>query len=206
MFKNYNESVFPAQIIFNLMALLGILLLFKRQKNNDKIISAILSFLWLWIGIVYHLLFFSKINTAAYGFGILFIIQGIIFFYFGVLKDQLSFTYRKDIYSFIGFIFLLYALIIYPILGHISGHQYPYSPTFGLPCPTTIYTFGFLMFLKNKISIKILIIPFLWSLLGFSAAVQLSVYEDFGLLIAGILASSLLIIRNKKISTSQQPV
>jgi hypothetical protein len=122
------------------------------------------------------------------------------------MKDQLSFTYRKDIYSFIGFIFLLYALIIYPILGHISGHQYPYSPTFGLPCPTTIYTFGFLMFIENKISIKILIIPFLWSLLGFSAAVQLSVYEDFGLLIAGILASSLLIIRNKKISTSRQPV
>jgi hypothetical protein len=40
-----------------------------------------------------------------------------------------------------------------------------------------------------------LIIPFLWSLLGFSAAVQLGIREDIGLLVAGLAGTGLLIAR-----------
>ena len=95
---------------------------------------------------------------------------------------------------------MLYALIIYPILGYLFGHKYPYSPTFGLPCPTTIFTFGILLFVNKKIPVLVLIIPLLWSIIGFGAALNLSIYEDYGLLIAGILGFILLVVSNKNYS------
>jgi len=33
----------------------------------------------------------------------------------------------------------VFALIGYPILNYIFDHFYPYSPTFGLSCPTVIF-------------------------------------------------------------------
>lgn len=205
VFKTYNQAVFPAQIIFYVFAIYCIYSIFKPTRHTDRIINSILSFLWLWIGIVYHLIFFTNINKAAYVFGFLFIIQGLIFFISGVLKRDLSFAYRKDWIGTAGFVFLLYALVIYPVLGHLLGHQYPYSPTFGLPCPTTIFTFGLLLFTTKKISIWIIVIPLLWSFIGVSAAVNLSIYEDIGLLIAGVSGLVLLIFSNRNI-VENEPV
>ena len=33
---------------------------------------------WAWMGIVYHLMYFSAINGAALGFGVLFIVQAYV--------------------------------------------------------------------------------------------------------------------------------
>lgn len=197
VFKSYNQQVFPIQIVFYIVALACVYLLFKPTKNSSKMIFTVLSFFWFWIGIVYHIIFFTSINKAAYFFGLLFIVQGILFFFFGFVKNEISFDYQKTKSNFIGIIFIIYALIIYPVLGHLFGHQYPKMPTFGLPCPTTIFTFGILLFAINRIRVVVLIIPLLWSLIGFSAAVNLLIYEDFGLVIAGVLGFVLIVLHNK---------
>jgi Family of unknown function (DUF6064) len=200
IFRLYNQNIFPLQILFYLLAIFVVFLILKKLKSTNKIIAAILSFFWLWMGIVYHIIYFSSINKAAYIFGVLFILQGIVFFIYGVAADKLGFKYDKNIYNYLGMLFILYALIIYPLLGYILGHQYPYSPTFGLPCPTTIFTFGILLFIDKRISFIVLIIPFLWSIIGFGAALNLSIYEDFGLIITGLVSVSALLVHNKKIS------
>jgi len=197
VFKSYNQTIFPLQIVFYFIAFLSIYFLFTGNNNLNKIISITLSFFWLWMGIVYHIIFFSAINNAAYIFGAFFIIQGIMFAGCGLIRKKLSFGYSKNIYNYIGIVFLLYALIIYPVLGYNLGHSYPYSPTFGLPCPTTIFTFGILLFTNKKMPLHLLIIPLLWSVIGFNAALTLTIYEDTGLLIAGVTAYTLLLISNK---------
>jgi len=202
VFKTYNESVFPLQIVFYLIAFSCVYLLFKPIKNNGKVISAVLSFFWLWIGIFYHLMFFTAINKAAYLFGILYIIQGILFALYGVIKNNIIYEYRNNIFNNVGIVFIAYGLIVYPILGHLLSHQYPYSPTFGLPCPTTIFTFGVLLFINKKIPVSTIIIPFLWSIIGFGAAVSLTIYEDYGLLISGTIGFVLLIAKNKKVTVN----
>ena len=202
VFKNYNETVFPVQAVFYLLAIIIIYFIFKEIRGRDKIINSILSLYWIWIGIVYNFIFFSTINKAAYIFGSLFILQGLLFLYFGTIKNKISYDFTKTGVNYLGLIFILYALIIYPILGRLLGHQYPYSPTFGLPCPTTIFTFGVLLFVNKKIGILLLIIPLLWSLIGFNAAVSLSIYEDFGLLIAGVIGFITLLISNKRYSAN----
>lgn len=198
VFAEYNTSIFPLQIVFVLLALVLIYLAYKNLKYSNLVINLSLAFYWIWIGAVYHISFFSSINKAAYFFGILFIIQGLLFIYAGVIRKELNYSTGRSLETYFGWAFIAYALVIYPILGMISGHSYPKSPTFGLPCPTTIFTFGMFLFVKNRVPYYLLIIPVLWSILGFSAALQLSVAEDFGLSFAGIIGLLLIIFYNRK--------
>jgi hypothetical protein len=198
VFVKYNTSVFPDQILLFLFAIAAIYFCFKKTLFSGRLISLILTILWLWMGVVYHLIFFSSINKAAYVFGTLYIVQSGLFFYTGVIKNKLNFIYRRDWFVFAGLIFIIYGLIIYPVLGFFLGHVYPQSPTFGLPCPTTIFTFGLLLWSDKKLPIYLLFVPFIWSLLGFFATLNFGVYEDIGLLVTGLIASLLIIIKNKK--------
>ena len=194
VFKLYNQTVYPIQILFYLLAATVIFLSIRKSPNANRIINAILSFFWLWMGIVYHLIYFTSINSAAYLFGGMFIVQGLLFLYHGVLKDNLPYCFRTDKRGWIGAVLVVFALIIYPILNYLFGHQYPASPTFGLPCPTTIFTIGILMWSEKRLPLYLLIIPFIWSIIGFSAALILGVVEDTSLLIAGLLG--LILIRS----------
>lgn len=99
----------------------------------------------------------------------------------------------------IGLIFMAYAMIIYPLLGTLAGHVWPQSPMFGVaPCPTTIFTFGLLLLSRTPIPKSLLIIPLLWSVIGLSAAMNFGILEDFGLLLAGLSGTAMIIIRNRK--------
>ena len=196
VFRDYNLSVFPAQILLVLIALSLVFLSAKRIAGNNRLISLTLALLWLWMGIVYQFLFFATINKAAWLFGSLFIAQGVLFIYYGVIKQSLSYRFNRNTRGIIGTILIIFALVIYPFLGYLFGHIYPSSPTFGLPCPTTIFTFGVLLWSERKVPLMILIVPFLWSVVGFSAATQLGMLEDLALLIAGIMATSILLFRN----------
>jgi len=195
VFVEYNTAVFPFQAILILLAIAAIAFSIKRFSFSNKTISIILTFLWLWTGIVYHLFFFTRINKAAYLFGILYIVQGIFFLNSGVIKNRLDFRYKFDTYGILGIVFILYALIIYPLLNLLLGHSYPASPTFGLPCPTTILTFGLLMWTEKTLPKYLLFIPLIWSVIGFFAALNFGIYADIGLLVIGLTAFVLLIIR-----------
>lgn len=201
VFGSYNTAVSPIQILFILLALSTIFLAVKKRNYSDKVISGILSFFWLWIGVVYHLIFFTGINPAAYAFGAINIIQAILFFAYGIVRKDLTFGFKNNVAGIAGIVFIVYALIVYPLLGIQFGHIYPRTPTFGLPCPTTIFTFGILLWTKKKVSPVIIGIPLLWSLIGFTAALNLGIYQDFGLLAAGLLGSALIILNNYKLST-----
>jgi hypothetical protein len=199
VFEDYNLSVWPMQLVIYVMALVALFLSIKKLRWSGKIISLILSFFWIWMGIVYHLMFFTTINKAAYVFGIAFILQGILFFYYGFIHKRLSFRFSRNVYGVTGSFLMLFALLIYPITGYYMGHIYPASPTFGLPCPTTIFTFGLLLWASHKLPWPILIVPLLWSIIGSSAAFSLGITEDIGLLISAVLFVILEVMKSKKL-------
>lgn len=196
VFRDYNNSVYPFQFILFLSALFIVYLAIRKKKYSSNLITWILAFYWLWIGVVYDIIFFSAINPAAYIFGIIFILQSFLFIKAGILDKKLEFRFEKGINQYMGGLIILYALIFYPLLGMYFGHTYPENPTFGLPCPTTIFTFGILLWTTKKIPGYIIGIPLIWAIVGFSAAINLGIKEDTGLLVAGILAA-VFIIRNK---------
>src|SRR5687767_1572747 len=102
VFAAYNKAVYPMQLILVLSAFIAIFLAIKTSKNSSKLISLILALVWLWMGAAYHLLFFSRINQAAFFFGAFFILQAAILFYAGVLKNELSFHFHIDSSGVIG--------------------------------------------------------------------------------------------------------
>lgn len=201
VFRQYNIAVWPMQVFFIVLALTAVYFSIQSKAYSNRIIVGILAFFWLWTGIIYHLVYFSRINKAAMVFGTLFIIQATIFVYFGLIKNKLSFRLKTDAYGITGIVLIVFALLIYPLLGYWWGHIYPSSPTFGSPCPTTIFTFGILLFSFSKISPWVIIIPFLWSLVGFSAAFSLGIKEDTGLVVAGLLSVAMILYRNKSSKT-----
>lgn len=192
VFKEYNHSIWPVQVGLYCVAVFSVIAIIKNWQSGNRIVFSILAFLWFWTGLVYHILYFSTINPAANGFGGAFIVQGIIFFYFGAFKQTIKLKGELNSSGVIGMILIAYSLVLYPIIGNRFGHVFPSAPTFGTPCPTTIFTFGVLLFSVRRVAWYILIIPFLWSLIGFSAATTLQILEDYGLVVAGVVASGIL--------------
>ena len=96
--------------------------------------------------------------------------------------------------AIIGAALLTYAVVGYPLLGYALGHRYPAAPTFGVPCPTTIFTLGLGVWAGASLPRRLLIAPLAWSIVGTSAAITLGMIEDLGLLaaaIATVVAASL---------------
>lgn len=203
VFEQYNQTIFPMQFLLILVAIVAIALAANPKPFTNKTISGLLGFLWLWAGVVYHLTFFTEISPPAYLFGALFVFQGWLFLYEGVTKNRLSFRVSQKNYGILGAIFIVYALVIYPLLGYALGHIFPAFPTFGTPCPTTIFTYGLLLWTDKKVPFKLLVIPVLWSIVGTSAALSFGVKEDFGLLIAATMGTAAIVQHNLTLKTAQ---
>jgi hypothetical protein len=185
VFGRYNEAVWPAQLI-----LLGIavwVVIGMLRHEHARLILVLLAALWLWAGLVYHLTFFVSVNPAAVVFGVLFVAQALIFVSFAgtplVRADRVSPGARVA-----GRALVAYAVLGYPLLGYMAGHHYPETPTFGAPCPVTIFTLGVLLWFEWNLPRWTLAIPLVWALIGTSAALQLSVPQDYGLAVAAFLS------------------
>lgn len=198
VFADYNPSVWPAQILAYLLGLGMVILLFRRSRAGDRAIGAGLAAMWAWTGIAYHWFYFSSINKAALVFGALFVLQGMILFFGAVLRDHLRFGSHAGPTAWLGWAFVVYAAVLYPLIGSWTGHQYPEIPTFGItPCPVTIFTFGLLMLTTAPVSRWVFVIPFVWSLIGGSAAFLLNVPQDWLLLASGFIAIPLIVLRDR---------
>ena len=199
VFKNYNHAIWPLQIVFLVLAVVALSVIIWNPLITGKIVPLILGLLWMWMGGVYHMIFFSSINGIAKIFGILFIMQGILFLRYAITGAQ-TFQFKKGIYGIAGGALIFYALVLYPVAGYYTGHVYPYAPTFGAPCPTTIFTFGILVLSKDRVPFYMLIIPFTWAFIGFSAVLKLGMYEDTGLIICAIVLGILNPTKHKEIA------
>lgn len=193
VFRLYNTSVWPVQLFLVLLALLAIALVALRRPWSSLVVSVILASLWVWFGVAYHLTFFATINPLAYGFAPLSIVGGVMFAWQGVVRRRLEFGFVRSLRAAIGVGLLAFALVVYPLWATLTGHPYPELPTFGLPCPTTIFTIGLLALASGPGLRPVLVVPILWSVVGSQAAFLLDVQSDFGLLIAGIVAIALFV-------------
>ena len=199
IFGTYNTAICPAQVVAYVLGLIALGLALRENKLSSRIISGILALFWIWMGVFYHIAHFSVINPAARIFGLFYILQGVLFLLTGTILGRLSFRFNYTFLPILGVCFILYAMVIYPLLGLAFGHSYPRVPLFGVaPCPTTIFTFGILLWPTKLVPAYLLVIPFLWSIVGMSAALNLRVPQDYGLVVAGVLGTTLILIQNRK--------
>lgn len=187
VFRRFNEAIWPAQVGGYALALAAVVLALRGGRAASWAVPLLLAGAWGFVGAGYHLAFFSTVNPAAWLFGALFLVQSALFAE-AALRRRISFGHPSPARTVLGLALVAYAAIVYPIIGAALGHAYPRSATFGVtPCPTTIFTFGVLLFSTGGFPRWLLLVPFAWSLLGVSAALQLGIREDFGLLVAAVL-------------------
>ena len=197
VFREYNQTLWPAPLLLMGVAIFAIVLVLRPRSWSGVAISGILAFLWAWLALAYHLAFFAEINPLAYEFAAVSVLGAFAFFWQGVVCHRLRFAWVGGGRAFAGIVLIVFALIVYPLWSWYAGHGYPFMPTFGLPCPTTIFTIGILAFMIPGYPRSPLIVPVLWCLVGVQAAFLLGVVQDMGLIVAGAVGVMLLIKAKK---------
>lgn len=206
VFAAYNSAIWPAEIVAYLIAAAMLWLVFQHPGSANRLVAAGVALMWLWTGVAYHWMFFSPINTAALGFGALFVVESGLLAYFGVVRRELNFGMPRDAFGWLGVAFILYSAVLYPLIGMFSGHPYPEMPMFGVtPCPVTLFTIGLLLLTNSRVPAWLLVVPFLWSLVGGSAAVVLTVPQDWLLLASGLAVVPLIVLRDHRRRRIRQP-
>ncbi len=189
--ESYNLDIWPLQIVVYVLIILVLFFSLKPTKYSTKIVLSILSFLWLFNGIVFCFLYWAPTHIFGYIFGVCCVVQGLMFIY-SISKSDITMSSPDKTYTLTGILFVLYAIIGYQIFGYYLGHIYPEFFSVGLvPCPTTIFTLGIFLIINKSIPIKYFVIPLMISLGGFLAAYN-GIYEDIGLIIAGIISTILI--------------
>ena len=150
---------------------------------------------WLWAGVVYQAWFFTAINPAAWLFAALFVAQGVLFiaFRFPAYQDDGAGSVRHVASSLL----IVYS-VIYPVVVWTDGFAYPRMPTFGVPCPTVIFTIGVLLG-ASRPSVLLSVIPVGWSVVAGTAAWLFGVHADLVLPAAGGALVIDLIVRRRRV-------
>jgi hypothetical protein len=184
LFVAYNQTLWPVVVaLWTASALIAALRLSRRHRH-DRLVSALLAGHWVWSAVAYHVAFFTRINSAAWLFAALFLVQAVLFFRVGVVQRRLSFAPWGNAWAPLAWGLIVYSLA-YPAINAIDHRSLARIPTFGLPCPTTIFTAGVLM-LATPRCWSLSVVPMIWSAIGGSAAFLLGVRADVALPIAGI--------------------
>jgi len=194
LFIKYNEAIFPIQL---LLVLLALALLYQNIKGLYPKINYtgyFLAGIWLWTGITYHLTLFTGINAKAYVFALLFIVQGL-FLLKETYKQNLVFTFDKTLQNQIGILMILFSSIIYPFISYLIEKDLSKISSIGLPSPTIILTFGFLL-LSKDLPKYLLFIPILWAIIGTWTAFDFGIYIDYFLTLAAALSYYFYILKN----------
>jgi hypothetical protein len=184
LFVAYNGALWPALVALWIVSVVASVRLFSLRRPPDRWISALLAAHWMWSALAYHVAFFVRINPAAWVFAALFLLQGALFFWWGVVQGRLSFAPWRNAWAPVAWVLIAYSLL-YPGINAVQHFSVSRIPAFGVPCPTTIFTAGVLMLAMRR-SWRLSIIPVMWSVIGGSAANLFGVRADYALPIAGM--------------------
>ena len=174
LFAAYNETLWPAALALWTASAVMMALLRSTHRPHDRWISALLVAHWAWSAVAYHAAFFTRINPAAWLFAVLFLGQAVLFLRVGVVGRRLSFAPWGNAWAPLAWALIAYSLA-YPVINAVDHRSLLRSPTFGLSCPTTIFTAGAMMLATPRLW-RLSIVPVIWSAIGGSAAFLLGVH------------------------------
>lgn len=191
VFVAYNNAIWPAQWLAYSLGIVVTIVAWRGRDGATRTVATTLAVLWAWTGVAYHWMHFASINPAGHAFGVAFVLQAALLLV--VALRPFAWGRAHGWRQAAGLAAIVYALLVYPLLGLALGHGWSAMPAFGVaPCPLTLFTLGVLLLAANA-PLWLFAIPLLWSAIGGSAAWLLGVPEDLGLWVVGALTATLLL-------------
>ncbi|MHA2389315.1 MAG: DUF6064 family protein, partial [Candidatus Hodarchaeales archaeon] len=99
LIRTYNNTFWPLIWITYLLGFIVFYYSYNKTESSDKLISGFLALLWIWVGMIFWIGTFGPFPFSIFGLtftgnwillGIMFIIQGCLFIYYGIIKPSLS--------------------------------------------------------------------------------------------------------------------
>ncbi len=195
LFARYNNAIWPMPLAAYGLGLVALFLALRRDARSSQVVLLILAFFWLWMGLVLSLVYVTQLSVAPALVGAVeYTLQGVLLAAVA-LRSGFTFQPRMDAYGVLGALAVLYALIGYPVVEYLLGRGYPQTAPFGLvPCPTSMFTLGLLLWAPRPWRRALLVIPIL---VGLSAAIVVpkGVVEDLALVLLSVVVAVLAIYR-----------
>src|ERR1041384_1088548 len=114
VFGAYNSTAWHVVIVLWLVTFaFGVRLV--RGRARSVTLSALAAVHWAWSGVVYHALFFTDINPAAWLFAGGFLLEAFAFVWFGMVRCTLEFEWRRSTRHALAGALFAYSLA-YPFL------------------------------------------------------------------------------------------
>jgi Family of unknown function (DUF6064) len=198
MIAGYNATYWPLQIVAFVLGVAVVGLAAWHPRGSGGAISAILAGFWVWVGVVFNVTYFARVSRMAVALAVLFVIEAVILIWSDAVSRRLGFRIRADAYGVVGGVLVFYAMVGYLGLEYLLGRVYPRSLPFGMvPCPTAIFTLGVLLWSRPRLPRSVLVIPTVYALTGV-IPVSKGLVEDVGLVVAGVLAACMMVLRDRR--------
>lgn len=193
LYGAHNQALGLAPAVGYTLSVMALLLAFSPRPGSDRAISGILAAFWIWTGAVFHIGFFAPLNWGAWIFGALFILEGLLLAWAGVLRNRFDFRLESGLRGAAGLALLAFGLA-WPVLDVLTGHLWPRLQLPGtLPAPTVLVTLGLLLMTRARPAWPFAIIPLLWGLVGGAAAFSLGIWQDAAMGIAALAGFGVLV-------------
>jgi hypothetical protein len=197
-FEQYNRALWPLPILAVGGALAIILLTLRPVQGGDRAIGALVALAWVWVGIGYHLLHLATLDFAAPAYGVLFVLQGLLLAWTGMIRNRLSFRFGADLFGWAGLALMIAAVLAWPLADLLShGWQ---SPRLALlaPSPTAAFTLGLLLLSEGRAPLQLAVIPLLWAMVAGATGWILAIPQDLALPVAGLGAFGLILWKTRQ--------
>jgi hypothetical protein len=174
LFELYNAAIWPAQLLAFATGVAILALLHRPGDWPGRVVAAILAACWLWVAWAYFFLRYSTISLAGNYFAMGFAAQALLIAWIGIVRSRLRFQGPAAPIKFrikfdgtfvlgtAGLCIFLYALVVHPLIGPLTGRPWLQAEIFGVaPDPTVVATLGILVTARRP-HWELLVIPLLW--------------------------------------------
>lgn len=202
-FARGNAAVWPMQLVWYACAvvIVGLALWPLGSRRRSTLLICLLAAAYFgWEGFAYFGNVYRGESFALF-WAAVFILEGMLFLVAGVARHDLTITprwNRWDLASVLGAVFIGYALVGYPVIGLLGGHQLSTLPLFGLsPCATVVFAFGLLLWARPPAPIYLLPLLLAWAFGAAPPAMGTGVVVDIGMLVAAVITALVILWRDR---------
>jgi len=199
LLAQYNRTFWPAPPLAVLLALGVLALTLRPVRGGERAVGGVLALFWIWVGAAYQLGTMMAVDFAAPLYGALWIAQGLLLAWTGVLRGRLAFRFEGGGAAWAGLGLALFALVGYPLIVGLMGHGWQAVPLVGLaPDPTAIFTMGLLLLTAGRVPPVLIVLPLLWTGVAAMTGWLLGFWLLFAVPLAVLGAIALLIHKNRR--------